>query len=126
MRKLNFLIGAASGLFGGILLSNKKLRNKLKKADDPGHAAKIFGDEMKRGGKEFAKEAKEWANSKEVQGFWKKMKRGAKKKCKSLQGEAGDIASRAMDKTKECLPGVSKKAKKVVGKAKKKVRKVWG
>ena len=97
MRKLNFLVGAVSGLFGGLLLSNKKLRSKLKKAEDAGDAARILGEEMKKSGKEIAKETKKWVQSDEAKSWWKKMKFDCK----------------------DHLPDVTKKAKKAIKKAKK-------
>lgn len=114
MRKFNFLIGAVSGLFGGLLLSNKKLRTKLRGAEDPAHAAKILGEEFKRSSKEIAAETKQWVRSKEVQGWWARMKRGMKKQCHTLQGEVIDIASDAAEKTKDAAKKTYKEAKKAV------------
>lgn len=114
MRKLNFLIGAASGLFGGLLLSNKKLRTKLREAKDPTHAAKILGEEFKRSGKEIAQETKQWVKSDDVQHWWTRMKKGIKKKCHALQEDALDLASDAAEKTKGTAKKTYKEAKKVV------------
>jgi hypothetical protein len=108
MKKLNFLVGTVSGLFGGLLLSNKKLRNKLKNAEDPKEAAKIIGNEMKRSGKDVAKEAKEWVESDDVQKGFKKAK---KYLCKKL----GEVGTETKKKTKSAY----KKAKKKVSRCRK-------
>lgn len=115
MRKFNFIVGALGGLFGGMLLSNKKLRQKLKKADDPSAAAKIIGKEIQRSGQEVAKETQKFVKSAEFQSWWKKMKKNFSKQCKSLQEEAEHIAADA-----------SKKARKKAIEAKKIVEKKFG
>jgi len=98
-----------------MLLSNKKLRQKLKKADDPSAAAKIIGKEIQRSGQEVAKETQKFVKSAEFQSWWKKMKKNFSKQCKSLQEEAEHIAADA-----------SKKARKKAIEAKKIVEKKFG
>src|SRR3989344_1418814 len=121
MRSLKFLIGAVGGLFGGMLLTNKHLRKKLRDARDPKEAAKIFGHEVQRGGKELAKEAKEWAGSDETQKRWKEMKKNLTKSCHTLQEEAEEIATEAVTKAKENLPEAKRKVQSLYKEAKKKV-----
>jgi hypothetical protein len=118
MRKFNFLLGAISGLFGGILVGNKHLRQRLADAKDAKSAAKIFGEELKKGGKEFAKETKEWARREEVQSWWRKMKKGAMKNFHKLENRAEKAAADATEKTKDV-------AGKAYEKAKDEIRKAW-
>lgn len=103
MRKFNFLVGTLSGLFGGLLLSNKKLRKKLKEAEDPKEAARIIGKEMQRSGKDVAIEAKEWVESDDVQ-------KGIKRAKKFLTKKLGEVGSDAKKKAKTAC----KKAKKKI------------
>jgi uncharacterized protein YneF (UPF0154 family) len=113
MRKLNFIIGAASGLFGGMLLSNKKFRQTLKDAKDPSEAARIIGHEMHRGGKEAIEDARKFMQRPEVQSWLKNMKHKAGVQCKSLQEEAEHIAAEAakvaQQKVKQAKKAIVKK-----------------
>ena len=112
MRKFNFLVGAASGLIGGLLLSNKQLRKKLSEAEDPGEAAKILGKEVQRSGKQVMKEAKHWIESEEVQDRWGLMKKYMKKKMDEAKEGASIVANDAKKKVKKELPILAHKAKK--------------
>lgn len=123
MRSLKFLLGAVGGLLGGMLLTNKNLRKKLKEADDPKEAAKILGQEMHRGGKELAKEAKEWAKSDEAKKQWSAVKKNVTKSYHHLQNEAEHIASEAVEKTKEHLPDAKRTVQNLYKEAKKQVEK---
>lgn len=123
MRNLKFLLGAVGGLFGGMLLSNKNLRKKLKEADDPTEAAKILGHEVHRSGKELAKEAKDWATSEETQERWQKMKKNITKQYNNLEEQAENIATEAVDKAKEHLPDAKRKVQSLYKDAKKQVDK---
>lgn len=109
MRKFNFIIGALSGVFGGMLMSNKKLRQKLKEADDPKEAARIIGKEMQHSGKQVAQETQDFVRSEEFQSWWKKTKKNLSKQCKNLQEKAGSIACDASQKAQNT---VKKKFKK--------------
>ncbi|HLD07540.1 MAG TPA: hypothetical protein VJB60_00560 [Candidatus Peribacterales bacterium] len=123
MRSLKFVLGALGGLFGGMLLTNKNLRKKIRDAKDPKQAAQILGQEVHRGSKELAKEAKEWAQSEEAQKQWKNLKKNVKKGYNTIQDEAGNIAGIAVEKTKEHLPDATHKVEEVYKKAKKQVEK---
>ena len=111
MRKFNFLVGAASGLIGGLLLRNKQLRKKLSEADDPGDAAKILGEEVQRSGKQVMKEAKHWIESEGVQDRWGLMKKYMKKKMDEAKEGASIVAHDAKKKAKKELPILAQKAK---------------
>jgi len=130
MRKINFLVGALSGLVGGLLLTNKQLRDRLKEAEDPADAAKILGQEMQKSGKQVAKEAKEWFAREDVQDRWTLMKKYVKQKAEDAASEAKIIASDATRKAKKELPVVARKAKKQARKtyksAKKSIEEKWG
>lgn len=123
MRSLKFLLGAVGGLLGGMLLTNKNLRKKLKDADDPKEAAKILGQEMHRGGKELAKEAKDWAKSDEAKKQWNAVRKNVTKGYHHIQDEAGTIAAEAVDKAKEHLPDAKRSMQNLYKEAKKKVDK---
>jgi len=110
MRKLNFLIGTLGGMFGGLLLSNKKLR----KAEDPQHAAKIIGKELQSKGKEVAKEAKQWYESDKTQRGLKKWKRYFGKQWQGISHEAEHIAANAAKTAKSKAEEAYEKAKEVV------------
>ena len=103
MRKFNFLVGALGGLFGGMLMSNKKLRHKLQKTDDPKEAAKMIGKEVQRSGKEVAHEAKDWLESPEVQKGWKKAKKYMTKKLGEASKEAQKQTKTAYKKAKKAM-----------------------
>jgi len=121
MRSLKFLLGAIGGLLGGMLLTNKNLRKKLKDAEDPKDAAKILGQEMHRGGKELAKEAKEWAKSDEAKKQWNAVRKNVTKGYRHIQDEAEQIATEAVDKVKEHLPDAKRTVQNLYKEAKKKV-----
>ena len=123
MRSIKFLIGALGGLVGGMLLTNKNLRKKLKDAEDPKDAAKILGQEMHRGGKELAKEAKEWAQSDEAKKQWNAVRKNVTKGYHKIQDEAEIIATEAVDKAKEHLPDAKRKVQNLYKEAKKQVDK---
>ena len=112
MRKINFVIGALSGLVGGLILTNKQLRDRLKNAEDPAEAAKILGKEVQKSGKQVAKEAKAWFESEEVQNRWTLMKKYMKQKVENAAGEAEIVARDITKKAKKELPVVARKAKK--------------
>ena len=114
MRKLNFLIGTLGGMFGGLLLSNKKLRTDLRKAEDPQHAAKIIGKELQSKGKEVAKEAKQWYESDKTQRGLKKWKRYFGKQWQGISHEAEHIAANAAKTAKSKAEEAYEKAKEVV------------
>lgn len=101
MRKLNLLIGAVTGLFGGLLLGNKKLRQELKGTKDPKVAAKILGKELQRGGKEVAKEAKQWYESPETQRGLKRFKHYLLRQWRGVEKKAGHVAQEATDVAKK-------------------------
>jgi hypothetical protein len=110
MRKLNFIIGALSGLCGGILLSNKKLRKKLQEAKDTSEAARIIGNEMHKSGKEAIEDAREFIQRPEVKKWLRKMKKNVGRQYKTLQEEAEHIASDAA----KIAQKKAKEAKKIV------------
>jgi len=114
MKKLNFLIGAIGGMFGGLLLSNKKLRTDLKKVDDPKEAAKIIGKEIQRGGKEVAKEAKQWFESEKTQKGIRSWKRFMGKKWEGITTEAEHIAADAAKTAKVKAGEAYDKAKETI------------
>jgi len=123
MRKINFVIGALSGLVGGLILTNKQLRDRLKDAEDPAEAAKILGKEMQKSGKQVAKEAKAWFESGEVQDRWTLMKKYMKQKAEDAADEAGILAKDISRKAKKELPVVARKAKKQARKTYKSAKK---
>ena len=123
MRKINFVVGALSGLVGGLLLTNKQLRDRLKEAEDPSEAAKILGKEMQRSGKQVAKEAKEWFERDDVQDRWTLMKKYMKQKAEDAAGEAEIFAKDVTKKAKKELPAVARKAKKQARKTYKSAKK---
>ena len=116
VKKLNFLLGALGGLFGGLLISNRKLRQDLRDAKDPQHAAKILGKELHRGGKEVAKEAKEWYESDYTQRNVKKAKRYLWNKWGEVKKEAEHVSGDAMDAAKKTAASAYEKARDKVEK----------
>jgi hypothetical protein len=114
MRKLNFLLGALGGIFGGLLLTNKKLRKDLRTAEDPSEAAKILGKELHRGGKEMAKEAKLWLESEKTQKGIKKWKHYLGKQWQGISHEAEHIAASAAKSAKHKAEDAYEKARETI------------
>ncbi|MEK7136656.1 MAG: hypothetical protein AAB853_00055 [Patescibacteria group bacterium] len=119
MKKLNFLLGALGGLFGGLLISNRKLRQDLRDAKDPSSAAKMLGKELHRGGREVAKEAKQWLESDDTQRNLRKAKRYMWHKWSNVKKEAESLGEDAMDAAKKTAANAYEKAKDKVE------RKIW-
>ena len=101
MRKFNLLVGTIGGLFGGLLLSNRKLRKDLMTSKDPKLAAKLLGKELQRGGKEVAKEAKEWLESEHTQKGFRRLKHYFLKQWKGMEKEARHVAQETTERAKE-------------------------
>jgi len=111
MKKVSLLLSTLGGAMGGYLLSNKKLREELIKADDAEDAAKALGKHLQRDGKKIAEQVREFVESEEVQSNLTKAKKFSKQKT--------DEAKRELTKMVDTGKGKAKAgAKKSVTKAK--------
>lgn len=104
------------GAMAGYLLSNKKLRDELAKADDPESVAKALGKHLQKDGKKIAKEVQAFLESEDVQGNITKAKGYAKQKCDEASGELKKMVGTQTKKAK----GAAVRARRAVPKTAKK------
>lgn len=96
---------------GGYLLSNKKLREELMKAEDAEAAAKALGKHLQKDGKKIAVQMREFVESEEVQSNITKAKKYSKSKADEAKKELSQLACSGKTKAKAGVKKTASKAK---------------